>query len=73
LKGKYDDEIGQYLIIDARYPYEYKGGHIHSAQNSFVEENIRESLFTNPINPTNGKRVVLIFHCEFSSERGPRL
>ena len=28
LDGKYSDVIGEYHIIDSRYPYEFEGGHI---------------------------------------------
>lgn len=28
MKGKYADTIASYRIIDCRYPYEFKGGHI---------------------------------------------
>ena len=28
MDGKYDDVVEQFTVIDARYPYEYNGGHI---------------------------------------------
>ena len=28
MDGKYDDVVENFTVIDARYPYEYKGGHI---------------------------------------------
>ena len=28
MDGKYDDVVESFTVIDARYPYEYKGGHI---------------------------------------------
>jgi hypothetical protein len=68
LKGKYDIE---YLIVDARYPYEFEGGHIQNAENGYLRENLFQKLFENFV-PTTKQRV-LIFHCEFSSERGPKL
>ena len=71
--GKYNDQIGEYLILDARYPYEFKGGHIETAESAYVKEELFEKLFNKPLTSTNGKPVVLIFHCEFSSERGPKL
>ncbi len=79
-------------MIDARYAYEFEGGHIRGAENfgmwdekSFLDEFFPESL--GPIKmpkssssvfaPTkeNSKdlRNILIFHCEFSSARGPAL
>jgi hypothetical protein len=73
MNGKYENEIGQFYIFDARYPYEYEGGHIEGAENGYFKDKILEKLFQAPLQCENGKRLVLIFHCEFSSERGPRL
>ncbi|PIO31038.1 hypothetical protein AB205_0157630, partial [Aquarana catesbeiana] len=74
LNGKYRDRIERCVIVDCRYPYEYEGGHIKSAVNLPLEQDIEEFLMKNPIIPTSeDKRVIIIFHCEFSSERGPRM
>ncbi|ESN99793.1 hypothetical protein HELRODRAFT_135400, partial [Helobdella robusta] len=61
LIGQYDDQVSKCAIIDCRYPYEYHGGHIKV---SFC------LLF---VCSFDSRKSVLIFHCEFSSERGPRL
>jgi len=53
-----------YLLIDARFAYEYNGGHIWGA----VNVNNEEEVFRNV-----GSRKILIFYCEFSSIRGPTL
>lgn len=73
LNGKYSDQIGKFLILDARYPYEYSGGHIMNAESSYEKEAIIRKLFNEPMFCDDGKRVVLVFHCEFSIERGPKL
>jgi hypothetical protein len=73
LGGKYNEKIDKYFVLDARYPYEYEGGHIHCAENVYLKDKLIEKLFNEPIQTENGKPVVLIFHCEFSSERGPKL
>ncbi|KAG8444215.1 hypothetical protein GDO86_009413 [Hymenochirus boettgeri] len=73
LKGTYDPFIERYVLIDCRYPYEYEGGHIKGAINLHMEQEAEEYLLKNPILTYGSKRVVLIFHCEFSSERGPRM
>ena len=72
LDGKYK-KIGKYLILDARYPYEFSGGHIQSAESAYSKDLIFEKLFKQKLVDENGEPLVLIFHCEFSSERGPRL
>lgn len=53
-----------YLLIDARFGYEYKGGHIWGA----INVNNEEDIFRNV-----EKHKILIFYCEFSSFRGPTL
>eukprot|EP01080_Neovahlkampfia_damariscottae_P006018 gene6018-10020_t len=57
----------KYKIIDCRFPYEYNGGHIKGAQNLYLSETLEELFFKNP------QDIVLIFHCEFSKERGPKI
>ena len=73
LQGQHDDSINSYRVIDCRYPYEYRGGHIRDAENLYTHEQIQELLRGKPISSNPGKRDVLIFHCEFSSERGPKM
>ncbi len=70
LKGEYKKELGEYLVLDARYPYEYDGGHIEKAVSAYVKEKLFKELFA--LNKNDDKKV-LIIHCEFSSERGPKL
>ncbi|XP_075070316.1 M-phase inducer phosphatase 1 [Mixophyes fleayi] len=73
LNGHFNDFIERCVIVDCRYPYEYEGGHIKRAINLHMELEIEDHLLKNPIRPHGAKRVIIIFHCEFSSERGPRL
>ncbi|KAI5174411.1 M-phase inducer phosphatase 1 isoform X3 [Manis pentadactyla] len=73
LNGKFAHLIKEFVVIDCRYPYEYEGGHIKGAVNLHMEEEVEDFLLKKPIVPTDGKRVIVVFHCEFSSERGPRM
>eukprot|EP00339_Tiarina_fusa_P009838 CAMPEP_0117058712 /NCGR_PEP_ID=MMETSP0472-20121206/40786_1 /TAXON_ID=693140 ORGANISM="Tiarina fusus, Strain LIS" /NCGR_SAMPLE_ID=MMETSP0472 /ASSEMBLY_ACC=CAM_ASM_000603 /LENGTH=457 /DNA_ID=CAMNT_0004776143 /DNA_START=136 /DNA_END=1510 /DNA_ORIENTATION=- len=71
LQGEYVDKFDQVLIVDCRYTYEYQGGHIPNAISILPaerDERLRELFLTNP-EPKN--RVAIVFHCEFSSKRGP--
>ncbi|KAM9387174.1 M-phase inducer phosphatase 1 [Phaethornis superciliosus] len=73
LTGKFASSIKECVIIDCRYPYEYEGGHIKGAVNLHMEEEVEDYLLKKPIKPSENKRVIIVFHCEFSSERGPRM
>lgn len=53
-----------YLFVDARFSYEYNGGHIKGAVNIRDEEIVKKLL---------DEPKLLIFYCEFSSVRGPKL
>ena len=74
LNNMYSSEIENLYVIDCRYPYEYEGGHIQSAKNLFTRTQVFNEFFRNPIQLKDpSKRNIIIFHCEFSSERAPSL
>ncbi|XP_059554495.1 M-phase inducer phosphatase 3 isoform X3 [Myotis daubentonii] len=74
LLGKFQGLIEKFYIIDCRYPYEYLGGHIQGALNLFSREELCSFFLKMPIVPLDTqKRIIIVFHCEFSSERGPRM
>jgi M-phase inducer phosphatase len=74
LQGEFEERVASYKIIDCRYPYEFEGGHINGAINLYMHDQILEE-FNKKTEATgaDGKRNILVFHCEFSSERGPKL
>ncbi|XP_076043167.1 M-phase inducer phosphatase-like [Oratosquilla oratoria] len=76
IRGDFDDKVASYTILDCRYPYEYEGGHIVRGVNwphpGKVVEFLEEKKGA-PVGPCEkAPRNILIFHCEFSAERGPR-
>lgn len=74
LNGQFNCLVEQLIVIDCRYPYEFEGGHIKGALNLHLEDQVEDFLMKVPIVPrSEDKRVVIVFHCEFSSERGPRM
>lgn len=74
LNNEYSHVIEKFIIVDCRYPYEFNGGHIRGAQNIYTREGITESFLRNTTQSCSPeKRNIIIFHCEFSSERGPNL
>jgi M-phase inducer tyrosine phosphatase len=68
LQGKYDGRIGNIYVVDCRYQYEWKAGHIRGALHCPTPESARDE-FMSDIDPN----AVLIFHCELSCDRGPRM
>ena len=60
------------LIVDCRYPYEFNGGHIQGAINLYTKEAIHEQLIQ-PSSLHHTGHTIIVFHCEFSSERGPKM
>jgi len=83
LNGEFSESVEDFTFIDCRYPYEYEGGHIKGAINSYTQELLtehvlNESVLTKVAANASGdasatKRRVLIFYCEYSQERGPRM
>uniref|UniRef100_UPI003AB09D82 M-phase inducer phosphatase 2 n=1 Tax=Centroberyx gerrardi TaxID=166262 RepID=UPI003AB09D82 len=74
LSGQFSQLVERIIVIDCRYPYEFEGGHIKGALNLHQEEQVEDYLLRTPITPSSpDKRVLIVFHCEFSSERGPRM
>uniref|UniRef100_A0A182J052 protein-tyrosine-phosphatase n=1 Tax=Anopheles atroparvus TaxID=41427 RepID=A0A182J052_ANOAO len=81
LHGAFDDKVESFKIIDCRYPYEFEGGHIRGAKNLYTQEQIIEELIKSKSEPpqvadqenASLRRHIIVFHCEFSSERGPKL
>jgi rhodanese-related sulfurtransferase len=77
LDGEFNDQIGKLIVVDARYPYEFEGGHIRQAKNIFTKDKLMEMFFENKDKLMEsveaGKRLIIVFHCEFSSERGPNM
>lgn len=74
LEGNFNDQIDECIVIDSRYPYEYDAGHIRDAKNIFTKQKLYDEMFfKSNVSEITAKRVIVIFHCEFSSERGPSL
>ncbi|XP_078497281.1 M-phase inducer phosphatase 1-B-like [Lissotriton helveticus] len=74
LIGKYSKVVEEYVLVDCRYPYEYTGGHIKGALNLYKEEHLLKTFLRDPKSRLPAqRRIILVFHCEFSSERGPKL
>ncbi|NXC91652.1 MPIP2 phosphatase, partial [Cercotrichas coryphoeus] len=74
LAGRFSSFVESSIVVDCRYPYEYEGGHIKGAVNLPLQRDVEELLLEQPIVPLDAcRRVIIIFHCEFSVERGPKM
>ncbi|BFZ64944.1 m-phase inducer phosphatase [Saitoella coloradoensis] len=69
LEGKYRERYDELVIVDCRFPYEYSGGHVQGAMN-INDMTQLEPTFLN--NPMRGK-ILMIFHCEYSQHRAPKM
>lgn len=71
IDGKFNHMFDKIIIVDCRYPYEYVGGHVPGAVNINTLDAAERFFFNEP--PAPDQHVMVVFHCEFSSERAPRM
>ncbi|KAG5441856.1 M-phase inducer phosphatase 3 [Clonorchis sinensis] len=79
-KPRYYRTARNLLVLDCRYPYEYHGGHIQGAVNIADWPSLRRFLFGSDTHTLNvserfpkASRTTFVLHCEFSSQRAPKL
>ncbi|KAK9709112.1 m-phase inducer phosphatase [Basidiobolus ranarum] len=70
LTDKYTGLYDKFIIVDCRFSYEYEGGHIQGAINLNTKEQLDEYFFNSSLRT---QRTLVIFHCEYSAQRGPRM
>ena len=68
LKGHFDAHFTNLYVIDCRYDYEFEYGHISGALHAPTPHAVRDWFF-----PDIDQNAILVFHCELSHDRGPRL
>lgn len=69
LDGDYAEHYDEHLVVDCRFEYEFNGGHVEGAMNINSTEMLENVFFKAP---RTGK-VLIIFHCEYSAHRAPRM
>lgn len=65
-----------YHIIDCRFPFEHQGGCIDSPHtyNIWDPAVLEQTFFPNGHSMVDGKqKTAIVFHCEFSSKRAPKM
>ena len=70
MMGKYDDIFQKLMVIDCRYGYEYSGGHIKNSINLNKRDDL-DTLYNTLLD--DNVPTCIVFHCEYSSHRGPKL
>ena len=70
--GNGNGNLEKFVIVDCRYPFEYEGGHIEGAVNLWTQPMLEQFLLERHESTRDGPATALIFHCEFSSHRGPK-
>ena len=75
INGAYRELIDEFFIFDCRFYYEYAGGHIENAINVTSEDCLKKHIYPNGMDKlvASSKRQLLVFHCEFSELRGPKM
>ena len=77
LNGEFKSEVNSFQIVDCRFPYEYNGGHIKGAINLYTDQQVANQFLNGktplPLDSASAAkdRNIIIFHCEFSAQRGP--
>jgi M-phase inducer tyrosine phosphatase len=66
LDGKYVECYSNSIVVDCRFEYEYKGGHIDGAVNFNDKEELARTLLESP-----ARNTLIILHCEYSAHRAP--
>lgn len=69
MDGQYKDQYDELMVIDCRFEYEYEGGHISGAVNVNSTDSLEKMFFQTP----KTEKMLIIFHCEFSAHRAPRM
>ncbi|QPG77391.1 hypothetical protein FOA43_004804 [Brettanomyces nanus] len=76
-QGKLCNMFDEMVIVDCRFEYEFQGGHIEGAINVSSKSELEDAFFFEsvikcpPQEFTDRSHKLLVFHCEFSSHRGP--
>ena len=62
------------MVVDCRYEYEFRGGHIANASNMSSPSQIYKEFFSSKaqIETHMKQKTIIVLHCEFSKHRGQK-
>lgn len=71
INGAYDSKLDKYIFIDCRFHYEHQAGRLVNSISMTNPDSVEKFLFA-PIQ-NQSQRTALIFYCEFSANRAPKM
>ncbi|KAH7459420.1 M-phase inducer phosphatase 3 [Phytophthora ramorum] len=72
LRGEFKDELADFELLDCRFPFEFEGGSLKGAI-SLCDPDRMDAKFFLSTALENCTRTALIFFCEFSANRAPKM
>ncbi|EGZ22962.1 hypothetical protein PHYSODRAFT_433512, partial [Phytophthora sojae] len=72
LRGEYEGQLAGFQLLDCRFPFEFEGGSLHGAT-SLCDPDAMEAKFFVSTELETYTRTALIFFCEFSANRAPKM
>ena len=72
MNNEWKKKFSKIVIIDCRFDYEYSGGHIKTALHCPEPKDVITNFFKHPPS-MDALPVCMIFHCEFSKNRAPKM
>jgi hypothetical protein len=72
MDGSWKDKFSKFIVVDCRFGYEYSGGHVRSAVHCPEPKDVITQFFKDPP-PMSSLPVCVVFHCEFSKNRAPKM
>jgi hypothetical protein len=72
VRGDHNEMYDRIIIVDCRFEYEFNGGHIKGALNFPKEDDVDRYFIKDNSYQNFGEKLCIVFHCEFSSHRGPK-
>ncbi|TYZ50829.1 hypothetical protein PybrP1_003161, partial [[Pythium] brassicae (nom. inval.)] len=71
LRGDFATQLARYALVDCRFSYEFAGGSLKTAQSLSDPASVEQQFLWHP--PPDCARTALVFFCEFSATRAPKM
>ncbi|RLN86680.1 hypothetical protein BBJ28_00020878 [Nothophytophthora sp. Chile5] len=72
LQGEFKTQLEGFKLLDCRFPFEFQGGSLVGARPLCDPDTMEGQLF-GPLAMENSTHTALIFFCEFSANRAPKM